>query len=261
MYIIFIYCRSFIEILNIVVQSQLKDHSITNLKGWYNTIEKADLDNDGDEDLILGNLGTNTQIKASEKEPASLIYHDFDQNGTTDFFMNYYIQGKSYPCYSRDEVAEQMPMLKKKFPNYLTFSEATMEDFFEVNVLGKSNNKEITNLKTIILENKKGEFIPHELPIQAQNSPIYAILTEDFNHDGKKDLVLMGNNSKFRLRIGKVDANTGLMLLNKGNFTFESLSPQKSGLFIRGDVRSVKRVGNKILVGVCEGKVQEYMMK
>ncbi len=235
--------------------------SITNLKGWYNTIEKSDLDNDGDEDLILGNLGTNTQIKASENEPASLIYYDFDQNGTTDFFMNYYIQGKSYPCYSRDEVTEQMPMLKKKFPNYLTFSEATMEDFFDGNILGKANKKEISNLKTIIMENRKGEFIPHELPIQVQNSPIYAILTEDFNHDGKIDLLMMGNNSKFRLRIGKVDANTGLMLLNKGNFSFESLSPQQSGVFVRGDVRSVKRVGNKILVGVCEGKVQEYIMK
>ena len=235
--------------------------STITLKGWYNTIEKSDLDNDGDEDLILGNLGTNTQIKASEVEPASLVYDDFDQNGTTDFFMNYYIQGKSYPCYSRDEVAEQMPILKKKFPNYSTFSEATMDNFFDGKVLEKANKKEITNLKTLILENKKGAFIPHELPIQVQNSPVYAILVEDFNHDGKKDLLLMGNNSKFRLRIGKVDANTGLMLLNKGNFNFESLSLQQSGVYVRGDVRSVKRVGNKILMGVCEGKVQEFIMK
>lgn len=229
---------------------------LTNFSGLYNTIEKADLDNDGDEDLILGNLGINTQMKASKNEPASLVYNDFDQNGTTDFFMNYYIQGKSYPCYSRDEVAEQIPILKKKFPNYQTFSEATMTDFFESNVLEKANKKEITNLKTLILENKKGEFIPHELPIQAQNAPIYAILAEDFDHNGKKDLLLLGNNSKFRLRIGKVDANTGLMLLNKGNFTFETLSAQQSGLYVRGDVRSVKRVGNKILMGICEGKVQ-----
>jgi len=231
---------------------------LNNLTGWYNTIEKADLDNDGDEDLIVGNLGINTQIKASENELASLVYNDFDQNGTTDFFMNYYIQGKSYPCYSRDEVAEQIPMLKKKFPNYQTFSEATMADFFDGNTLEKANKKEITNLKTFILENKKGEFIPHELPIQAQNAPVYAILAEDFNHDGRKDLLLMGNNSKFRLRIGKVDANTGLMLLNKGNFNFESLSPQQSGVYVRADVRSVKRVGGKILVGICEGKVREY---
>lgn len=231
-----------------------------NLKGWYNTIEKADIDGDGDDDFILGNLGTNTQIRATENEPASLVYNDFDQNGTTDFFMNYYIQGKSYPAYSRDEVAEQMPILKKKFPDYKTFSEATMEQFFDGNVLEKANKKEITTLKALILENKKGELIVHELPIQAQNAPVYAILAEDFNHDGKKDLLLMGNNSKFRLRIGKVDANTGVMLLNKGKFNFESLSAQQSGVYVRGDVRSVKRVGKNILVGVCEGGIRSYLM-
>ena len=240
--------------------TQSLNHSFTHCAGWYNTIEKADIDGDGDMDFILGNLGTNTQIKATENEPASLVYDDFDQNGTTDFFMNYYIQGKSYPAYSRDEVAEQMPILKKKFPDYKTFSGATMEQFFDGNVLEKANKKEITTLKTLILENKKGELIVHKLPIQAQNAPVYAILAEDFNHDGKKDLLLMGNNSKFRLRIGKVDANTGVMLLNKGNFNFESLSPQQSGVYVRGDVRSVKRVGRNILVGVCEGGIQSYLM-
>ena len=234
---------------------------LSNLAGWYNTIEKSDLDNDGDEDLIVGNLGLNTQIKASENEPTSLVYDDFDQNGTTDFFMSYYIQGKSYPCYSRDEVAEQIPLLKKKFPDYKTFSTATMEDFFEENVRAKANKKEITNLKTLILENKKGEFILHQLPIEAQFAPVYAILATDFNHDGKKDLLLMGNNSKFRLRIGKVDANSGLMFLNKGSFNFETRSLQQSGVYVRGDVRSVKQMGDKILVGVCEGKVQKYLMK
>ena len=136
-----------------------------------------------------------------------------------------------------------------------------MTDFFDGSSSEKANKKEITNVKTLILENKKGEFIPRDLPIQAQNTPVYAILAEDFDHDGKKDLLLMGNNSKFRLRIGKVDANTGLMLLNKGSFQFKSLSPQQSGVYVRGDVRSVKRVGEKILVGVCEGKVQEFIMK
>ena len=234
---------------------------LNNLSGWYYRIEKADLDGDGDDDLVLGNLGTNTQIRASETEPASLIYDDFDQNGTVDFFINYYIQGKSYPACSRDEMAEQMPMLKKKFPDYKSFSEATMEQFFDANQLAKVNKKEIKNLKTIILENNKGEFIPHELPMEAQVAPVCAIAVEDFNHDGKKDLLLMGNNSKFRLRVGKVDANHGVTLMNKGNFRFENMPPNQSGLYVRGDVREVKKIGKTLLIGVNDGKLKIYRNK
>ncbi len=243
--------------------SQLPNQQFANLSGWYYRIEKVDLDNDGDEDLIVGNLGTNTQIRASESEPASLIYDDFDQNGTIDFFMNYYIQGKSYPACSRDEMAEQMPLLKKKFPDYKTFSDATMEQMFEPNQLEKARKKEIKNLKTIILENRKGEFIPHDLPIEAQTAPVYAIAVEDLNQDGKKDLLLMGNNSKFRLRIGKVDANHGVVLMNKGNvngatFSFENIPPTKSGLYVRGDVRDVKAIGKTLLIGVNNDKSKVY---
>ncbi|MDR6561104.1 MULTISPECIES: VCBS repeat-containing protein [unclassified Arcicella] len=228
--------------------------------GWNYRIEKADLDNDGDEDLVLGNLGTNTQIRASQAEPAFLIYDDFDQNGTMDFFLNYYIQGQPYPACSRDEMAEQIPALKKKFPNYQVFSEAKMEDFFDANQLAKANKKEIANLKTIVLENNKGTFVAHELPLQAQYAPVYAISIEDIDHDGKKDLLLAGNNSKFRLRIGKVDANYGVVLLNKGNFSFTNLPVTKSGLYLRGDVRETKAVDKFLFVGVNNDKLRVFKL-
>jgi hypothetical protein len=237
-------------------QFKFSPMSIGVASGWNYRIEKADLDNDGDEDLVLGNLGTNTQVRASETEPASLIYDDFDQNGTMDFFLNYYIQGKSYPACSRDEMAEQIPALKKKFPNYQTFSEASIEDFFEENQLKKAHKKEITNLKTVILENNKGKFVVHELPIQAQYAPVHAIAITDFDHDGKKDILLAGNNSKFRLRIGKVDANYGVVLLNKGNFNFKNVPVSQSGLYLRGDVRETKIVDSFMFVGVNNEKVR-----
>lgn len=237
-------------------QFKFSQSNIGVASGWNYRIEKADLDNDGDEDLVLGNLGINTQVRASETEPASLIYDDFDQNGTMDFFLNYYIQGKSYPACSRDEMAEQIPALKKKFPNYQTFSEASIEDFFEASQLEKAHKKEITNLKTIILENNKGKFVVHELPIQAQYAPVYAIGITDFDHDGKKDILLAGNNSKFRLRIGKVDANYGVVLLNKGNFNFKNVSVSQSGIYLRGDVRETKIIDSFMFVGVNNEKVR-----
>jgi hypothetical protein len=234
-----------------------------NLSGWWNRISQADLDGDGDDDLIVGNLGQNTQIRASETEPATLVYDDFDRNGTIDCFMNYYIQGKSYPAHTRDEIGEQMPTLRKTFTNYQLYANATIEQFADANTLEKANHRTINEVRTLVLENRTSangtsELVPHELPQPAQYAPVYAILPQDFNHDGRPDLLLMGNNSMFRLRIGKVDANQGVMLLNRGNWRFDYVPSARSGLLVKGDVRDVKRVGNYVLVGQNNNKLLTF---
>ena len=228
------------------------------MAGWWNRIEKADLDGDGDEDLIVGNLGLNTQIRATTTEPATLAYDDFDHNGTIDCFMSYYIQGKSYPAHTRDEVGEQMPSLRKLFTTYAAYADATVDQFFDQSVLKQAQHKDINELRTLVLENKDGQFIPHELPQPAQYAPVYSILAEDFDHNGTKDLLLMGNNSGFRLRIGKVDANYGVMLRNLGNWNFQYVPASQSGLLVKGDVRDVKRVGATIMIGVCNSKLRTF---
>ncbi|MGX7686575.1 VCBS repeat-containing protein [Flectobacillus roseus] len=229
--------------------------------GWYTSLAQADLDGDKDLDIVLGNLGLNTQIRASKSEPASLVFDDFDMNGTVDFFLNYYIQGKSYPACTRDEMAEQMPILKKKFPDYATFAKATIEDVFDQAALEKAHRLEITNLKTLVLENQKGKFVAHQLPMQAQYAPVYAIALQDFDKDGKTDILLAGNNSKLRLRIGKVDANYGILLKNKGKFAFESLSVAQTGLFFKGDIKSVLALPKHLFVGKNNEGVEGYVWK
>ncbi|MEZ0608287.1 VCBS repeat-containing protein [Fibrella sp. WM1] len=231
------------------------------LSGWWTRIEKADLDGDGDDDLIVGNLGRNTQFRASAEEPATLVYDDFDQNGMLDFFMTYYIQGKAYPAHTRDEVGDQISSLRRVFPTYAAYSTATLDQFFDPSALEHAQKATINETRTLVLENSKGELIPHDLPQSAQYAPICAILPDDFDHDGKRDLLLMGNNSYLRLRIGKVDANHGVVLKNKGNFQFETLPPDQSGLFVKGDVRDVKRVGRYVLVGECNGPLRVFQPK
>jgi enediyne biosynthesis protein E4 len=226
--------------------------------GWYTRIEKADLDGDGDDDLIVGNIGQNTQFRATAAEPATLVYDDFDQNGLLDFFTTYYIQGKAYPAHTRDEIGDQISGLRKTFPTYAAYSTATLEQFFDASALEQAKKLTINEVRSLMLENQAGELVPHALPQAAQYAPICAILAEDFDRDGKKDLLLMGNNSYLRLRLGKVDANTGLLLRNKGGWQFEALSPAQSGVFVRGDVRDVRRVGRYVLVGECNGPLRVY---
>jgi hypothetical protein len=221
-----------------------------NLAGWWNRIEKADLDGDGDDDLIVGNLGLNTPIKATEALPATLTYDDFDLNGTLDFFMSYAVQGKVYPAYSRDELCEQVPTLRKRFTTYKAYADASLANCFDEQQLSQAKSRRITELQTLVLENKAGMLVPHPLPLSAQSAPVYAILTDDFDGNGTTDLLLMGNNSRMRLRIGKVDANHGLILSNQGNWQFSAVLPEKTGLYVRGDVRDVKKVGNQLIVGV-----------
>lgn len=208
------------------------------LEGCWFSLAVKDLDGDGWDDIIAGNIGNNTQIKFNAKEPAELYFADFDNNGSIDPFLNFYIQGVSYPFVSRDELNDQMYGMRKKFTSYKDYATATMKDIFSEEQLAAAGKKLAKESQTILLMNKKGRFEKAALPIQAQFSVVTQILVEDFNRDGKPDLLLLGNKSDNRLKVGSIEANYGSLFTGdgRGNFTY---TPQTvSGLQLRGDVKS-----------------------
>jgi hypothetical protein len=224
------------------------------MTGMWQRIKAADFDNDGYMDLIVSNYGLNSQLKATNKQPLSLNFEDFDDNGTIDPILSYYIQGKNYPAYSRDELSDQLVSLKKKYTSYELYSTATTDDILN-QFKGKTGKKfEISTLETIYLENKKGIFILKSLPLEAQFSPIYSIFCDDVNDDGFKDLILAGNQSHARMRLGNIDANYGQIFLNdrKGNFKYHS------NLGIKGDVRDIQMINNQLFVGINNKKVRVF---
>lgn len=201
--------------------------------GWWNRIVAVDIDGDGDLDLIGGNQGLNNQMRPSVAEPMTIVAGDFDDNGSIDPIISYYIQGKSYPIATRDELLDQIAPLRRFFTNYASYADATIQTFLSADQIDKALKLSVYTFEsTIFLNNGKGVFTAKALPIEAQFAPIKAILAQDFNHDGKLDLLLAGNNFGERAQTGFQDAMHGLLLLGKGKGDFEAAKPSQTGLFI-----------------------------
>ncbi len=240
------------------LKTQSLNHSITHL-GWWSRIAAADLDNDGDMDFVVGNVGQNNQFGASPEKPVMMYYGDFDQSGSIDAYMTHFFGEKAFPIYGRDEALEQMASLRKKFIDYKSYSTATIEDVFSKETIEKATKFTFNEPRTGLLINENGELKFDPLPIEAQFAPVYAIEIADFNNDNKLDILLGGNNSTYRIRVGKMDANHGILLLGNGRNKFKATS---SGLSWQGDVRDIQTINTKngkhLIVSQNNNKVLLY---
>jgi hypothetical protein len=228
--------------------------------GWWNSVAAADTDGDGDEDLLLGNCGLNTQFKVSDKEPMTLYYKDFDGNGRIDPIVCYYINGVSYPANSLDDIAEQLPFLKKKFLEYKIYAEAKLTDLFTPEQLKDAAILKAETMRSVMLINQDGQsFIEGKLPLQAQYSPVHNFIFSDLNNDGKKDILMTGNNTWTRIKYGRYSANHGLLFSGDGIGGFSYIQQNLSGLNIRGNVRGLGLIARSkdsvIVAGINNGSV------
>ncbi len=236
-----------------------------NLSGWWSSIVQADMDGDGDLDLIAGNFGLNSQLVANQEKPIRLYAADFDQNGSIDPILECFIGDDHYPYPSRDELLDQMVSMRSKFTDYASYSKAKMTDLFSKEELSNAQKLEIQNLESVYFENTGSGFIPHILPEISQAFPIYSILPVDLNGDGNLDLILGGNQSQTRIRIGKIDAGLGLVLVGDGKGNFAPISQPESGLGIKGDIKSILKLESEnsefLIFGINQQKPEVYQIR
>jgi hypothetical protein len=229
--------------------------------GWWNSVTVTDLQGDGRPDLVLGNLGLNSHLRASRDEPARLYVHDFARNGSVQQILTIYRHGVSYPLASRDELIRAIPALRDRYPSYAAFGAARIED-----VLPKADLEEAevldayTFASAVAVNGGDGTFTLRSLPVEAQFAPIYAALPGDFDADGSVDLIVAGNTSAVPPVRGQYDASYGLLLRGDGAGGLSSVDLAVSGLVIAGEVRGLGLVrsagGARIVVARNGAPVQ-----
>lgn len=215
---------------------------LSKTNGLWQSIEVADMDGDGDMDIIVGNMGLNLPFQVSETEPLEAYIGDFGKNGVPASVFSSYIQGKRYPIASLSEMHDAFPILKKKFLKHAQYATATLDDVFLSEELDKSIHLSVFQLESLYLENIKGTFHIHPLPKKAQFSAIQGIIAKDFTGDDIMDMLLVGNFYPFRVQHGPIDAGKGLLLVGAGNGNFNNLESNEFGVWIEGDVRDLKLV-------------------
>ena len=243
---------------NTTRQTGLKD-----TEGWWYSIEANDLDNDGDVDLIAGNLGKNYKYQTSVTEPFEVFYNDFDENGQKDIVLSYYNFGDRYPLRGRSCSAQQVPGLKYDFPTYTQFASANLLDVYGLDKLNPALHYQAKTFASAIIENKGGgQFKAIPLANEAQISSVNDIIVSDINQDGLKDLVIAGNLFTSEVETPRNDAGIGLVLLGDGQNNFKPVSSTASGLVVPYDVKSLATIQLKnkhlIMFAVNDGQVQFY---
>lgn len=234
--------------------------SLDSLNGWWSAISSADLDDDGDTDLILGNSGSNIPYPGTRANPMRLWINDFDENGTIEQIMTRYENNGDYPVHMRRELTAQIPGLKKQNLKASDYSKRTIQALFPQKSVDNSLVRTVDISESIIAINEgSGRFSFRKLPDRVQWSSVSAIVCTDINNDGITDLLMGGNRFEMKPQFSRQDASFGHVVLGNAEHGFEWKNFNESGFFIKGEIRQLRnftdRKGNKFVIAAMNNDV------
>jgi hypothetical protein len=215
-------------------------------EGWWNCIKATDIDDDGDEDFILGNVGLNSKFKPTPESPIVLYVNDFDRNGSVEPIFAFKQGNAEYPFALRQDIIKQMSSLKKQFVYFKDYANKSLTDIFDAKLLRNATALKFYEPNTsLLINNSTSGFELKHLPLEAQFSPVYGIEVVDMDGDNHNDIVMGGNLFGVKPEAGRYDAMQGLILKNDGRENFTTISSSQSGLKITGEVRHITLINSK----------------
>lgn len=228
------------------------DGGFEGMEGWWTAVHAADVNGDERPDLVLGNHGLNSRLRAGADTPVRLYISDFDADGERERALTSFRNGISYPWATREDLLAAFPSLARMYPTYASYGASTIDEIFSERILRDAEVLDAHALASVVAINQgDGTFDAVELPLLAQISPIRTIVSRDFDGDGHLDVVVAGNFFGVTPAQGRYDASYGTFLRGDGDGGFTAVEPSKSGLWLHGEIRKlefVRSAGGPLLV-------------
>lgn len=219
--------------------------------GLWQTIQLLDFDRDGDMDIIGGNLGLNSKLKASIEEPLTLYLNDFDGNDKLDQILTYYKEGVESVFISKQDLVKQLVKIKKDFTDYDQYAHATVTELLGQTGMDEAAQLKVFETRTGVFINNDGDFEFNPMSIEAQFSVVTSILIEDFNGDGNNEILLAGNFYPVAVQQGRYSEDYGSLYENHGKANWAYVPNKTTGLYLEGQIRDLKFIsvkGDRILI-------------
>ncbi|MFD0792355.1 FG-GAP-like repeat-containing protein [Mucilaginibacter litoreus] len=242
------------------------DPQLDKYKGWWSSLQVADINGDGKMDIVAGNIGLNSKFHATSKEPMRIYVKDFDGNGTKECITSVYREHEPYVFHMKPDLVGQMPILKKQYLHYTDFAGKRFNEVFIDEMLQGAEVHEMNYLASAVFINQgNGTFNCKQLPYNAQLSSVNTIICDDIDNSGTPYLILAGNFYGFKPEVGRLDASYGTVYKYTNN-GFIYYPPSKSGIKISGQVRSSVVLKNAnaqkyFMFGLNDDKLKAYKLR
>ena len=236
------------------VYFEKKATALDKLNGWWDEILNGDFNNDGTIDIVLGNKGLNSVYTGTEEAPARMYINDFDDNGTLEQIHTRDFDGIDKPIHIKSELISQLTFLKKTNLKFSEYAKKDIYGLFSKEKVNESIIKEVNESRSVVALNSGNfDFSITPLPNEVQWNSVNTGIVDDFNNDGNLDLILAGGEDNLKPQFSKLDSGFASLLLGNGDGKFSFVPVNKSGLPLKGTVRSSVKINMKNHIGYLLG--------